>query len=205
MTARYVVRRASGSALATAPLVLMVLLSSCTQTNRAATSDTQSSAAADTQPVAQTDTVVKTTPPNTRPTAPAVQSADTIVGRVSEVGADPATWLSLQPSGGAAAVKLTGSVDALRSIGGAEVWVSGARQSDGFRVDAFEVRRVNGQLVDDGVVVVEPDRVDIRMRTGARRAVPNAPTAMRGMAGARIWVTRPAANRAPSYGVIAPQ
>jgi hypothetical protein len=82
--------------------------------------------------------------------------------------------------------------------------VSGERQSDGFRVDAFEVRRVNGQLVDDGVVVVESDRVDIRMRTGARRAVPNAPTAMRGMAGARIWVTRPDANRAPSYGLIEP-
>ena len=165
----------------------------------------QSAAAPDTQPLAQRDTVPKTIPPNTRLAAPAVQSADTIVGRVSEVGAEPATWLSLQPSGGATAVKLSGGVNPLRSIGGAEVWVSGARQSDGFRVDAFEVRRVNGELVDDGVVVVEPDRVDIRMRTGARRAVPNAPTAMRGMAGARIWVTRPAANRAPSYGVIAPQ
>jgi hypothetical protein len=181
----------------------VLVLSSCTSTNRAATSDTQASAAADTQRVVRRDSVPNVVTPNRRPVAVQSATPDTIVGRVSEVGAEPATWLSLQPTGGAA-IRLSGSVTALRSIGGAEVWVSGERQSDGFRVDAFEVRRVNGQLVDDGVVVVESDRVDIRMRTGARRAVPNAPTAMRGMAGARIWVTRPDANRAPSYGLIEP-
>lgn len=161
-----------------ASIVLMVF-ASCTPANRAATTDTQRSG------------------------TPSI-TLDTIIGRLSEVGAEPATWLSLQPSGGGKALQLSGRVAGLRRVAGAEIWVLGDRQSDGFRVDAFEVRRVNGQPVDDGVIVVEPDRVDIRMRTGARRPVPNAPSTFRGMPGARVWVTRPDVERAPSYGVIEP-
>lgn len=130
-------------------------------------------------------------------------SADSVVGRVSEVGADPMTWMSLRPSNGGAAIRLTGSIaDKTRAVAGADVWVMGERTSDGFRVDAFEVRRVNDAPVDDGVIVVASGRVAVRLPSGTERDVPNAPPAMRDLAGARVWVTRPVSGVAPSYGVI---
>lgn len=117
------------------------------------------------------------------------------------MGADPATWIAIVPPGGRA-IRLAGRIEPLRKITGAEVWVSGFGEHDGFQISRFEVRRVNGRDVDDGVVLVQGDRVSLRSSSGATRDIPNAPTALRGMSGARIWVTRPAVNQAPSYGVI---
>jgi hypothetical protein len=133
----------------------------------------------------------------------AAVAADTIVGVVSEVGADPSTWMSVQPTGGGRPLRLSGdSAAVLRGVTGAEVWLSGATVSDGFRVDAFEIRKANGQVVDDGVVSVEQDKVSIRMRSGTQREVPYAPPALKALVGARIWVTRPVTNQAPTYGLI---
>jgi hypothetical protein len=42
------------------------------------------------------------------------------------------------------------------------------------------------------------------MQSGAQRDVPYAPPALRELAGARIWVSRPVAGVAPSYGVVTP-
>lgn len=128
--------------------------------------------------------------------------ADTVSGTVTEVGADPATWLSLRPLTGGQALRLEGRADALRSVTGAEVLLQGARQGAAFRVDSFTVRRVNGHPVDDGVLVVTADRVMLRMAPGVEREVPDAPTAMRARAGARVWVTHPVRGTSPSYGVI---
>jgi hypothetical protein len=129
--------------------------------------------------------------------------ADTVVGVVNEVGADPMTWMSVQPAAGGASMRLSGTgATVLRGVTGAQVWLSGARQSDGFRVDAFEVRMANGKPVDDGVVSVDGSRVSLRMRSGQQREIPDAPAEMRNLAGARIWVSRPVTNQVPSYGVI---
>jgi hypothetical protein len=135
--------------------------------------------------------------------SPAMSAADTVIGVVSEVGADPATWMAVRPLSGGGSLRLSGTGAAtLRSVSGAEIWLSGAREGNSFRVDAFEVRRVNGQPVDDGVVRVAGSTVVVRLRSGVEREVPNAPQALREHAGARIWVTRPVAGQAPSFGVI---
>lgn len=128
---------------------------------------------------------------------------DTLIGVVSETGADPATYMAVKPNSGSASMRLTGDgATTLRAISNAEVWLSGARASDGFRVDAFEVRRANNQTVDDGIVSVSAAKVFLRTRSGAQREIPDAPPALMALSGARIWVTRPVANQAPSYGVI---
>jgi hypothetical protein len=42
------------------------------------------------------------------------------------------------------------------------------------------------------------------MVAGREREIPSAPPALRSLAGARIWVSRPDGGVAPSYGVINP-
>ncbi len=131
-----------------------------------------------------------------------VPAADTAVGRVVEVGPDPVSWMALTLSSGAQ-LRLSGPVaQVLRAVSGATVWITGAREPNAFRVDAFEVRAVNDQPVDDGVVMVTPTAVAIRIRSGVQRDVPDAPPALREMAGARIWISRPVVGVAPSYGLI---
>lgn len=138
--------------------------------------------------------------------AQALQSAaaaDSAVGRIAEVGSDPSTWMVLQPSGGGTALRLSGtSVGALRAVAGADVRLLGTRNSAEFRVDGFEVRRVNGQSVDDGVIDVSTEGVTIRLQSGRSRGVPNAPEALRRLTGARVWISRPVDGVAPSFGVI---
>lgn len=134
--------------------------------------------------------------------APVGPTADTAVGRVAEVGPDPATWMALTPPGGTQ-IRLRGQGgEEMRAVTGAMVWVRGTRDAAGFRVDAFEVRQVNDQPVDDGVIVVTAGGVAVRMQSGVQREVPNAPRSMREMPGTRIWVSRPVSGVAPSFGVI---
>ncbi len=142
-------------------------------------------------------------------TTPATTAAPVVeaTGRVVEVGADPATWLALEPIGGGAQTRLSGPGAALlRSVNGAVVWVSGQRAADNdIRVDVFEVRRIGDRDVDDGIVVATANGVELRSRSGATRPVPNATPALRDIAGARVWLSRPVAGVTPSYGVIAPK
>lgn len=145
-------------------------------------------------------------PPDSQRSSPATPRSvtsrgDTVVGRVSEVGADPATWLTIRPSGGRA-LRLGGDVAPLRSVIGAEVWLSGARTANGFDVERFEVRRVNGAPVVDGLLVVTGEKVWVRTRSGALHDIPDAPPVLRDLAGTRVWVTLAARNQAPSFGAI---
>ncbi len=59
--------------------------------------------------------------------------------------------------------------------------------------------------MDDGIVVAAASGVELRMRNGVTRPVPLATPALRGIAGARVWISRPVAGVTPSYGVIAPK
>ena len=132
-----------------------------------------------------------------------VVAADTVVGVVTEVGADPATWMSIRPAGGGQSLRISGPGAALmRNTNGTEVWVSGTRRVDEFSVDVFEVRKANGVPVDDGTVVVEGGRAFLRYRLGSRREIPDAPPQLLTMNGARVWITRPVTNQTPTYGVI---
>ncbi|MGH8638238.1 MAG: hypothetical protein ACREUZ_13980 [Burkholderiales bacterium] len=192
-------------------LLAVLAALACTNAGNRSTDDTATAAGLDTiAPGAREVAHALGPPPAPRdsprvaPSAVAASatSEDTLVGQVSEMGADPATWIALVPRGGRA-VRLGGNVAPLRSLTGAEIWVSGGGEHDGFQVTRFEVRKVNGRDVDDGIVMlVQPDRLALRMRSGATRSIPNAPPALRALADARIWITRPVANQAPSYGVI---
>jgi hypothetical protein len=138
------------------------------------------------------------------PNAASVAAADTLTGVVTEVGADPATWMSIRPAAGPSLRIVGPFAPAMRSVNRTEVWVSGRRQADGFSVDAFEVRRANGVAVDDGVIAIEGGKAFLQLRSGTRREIPDAPPALLAMNGARVWITRPVSGQAPSYGVISP-
>ena len=135
-------------------------------------------------------------------TAPAVLHTEAL-GRVVEVGSDPTTWLALESLSGGQ-TRLSGSGSAmLRAVPGAIVWVSGNRTATEIMVDVFEVRRVGELEVDDGIVVAATNGVELRLRNGTTRPVPLATPALRAIAGARVWISRPVDGVTPSYGVIA--
>ena len=127
-------------------------------------------------------------------------AADSVAGIVTEIGADPATQLSLASAAGGAPRLLVGdSAQPMRSVSGAEVVVLGAPGAEGFRVTGFTVRSVSGMAVDDGVVTRGAGGLELVMRGGARRPLP---AQLEPYAGQRVWVTRPESGRAPSFGVI---
>jgi hypothetical protein len=128
--------------------------------------------------------------------------SDTALGTVVQVGPDPGSWTGLALADGTQLRLIGVGAGPLGSVTGAQVWIAGARAANGFRVDAFEVRAVNDQPVDDGVVIVAATAVAIRMWSGTQRDVPYAPPALRDLAGARIWISRPVVGVAPSYGLI---
>jgi hypothetical protein len=128
---------------------------------------------------------------------------DAIVGMVGEHGADPITFIAITPAGGPQTRVSGGQLEQLRAVKGAEVWASGRKDASGFRVDTFVVRRANNQDVADGIVSVSGTTVIVRTASGTVR-YPDAPTALRAAAGARVWITPPVAGQAPSFGVIRP-
>ena len=141
--------------------------------------------------------------PSEDPGPPASASTDTAFGRVESIGADPDTWLALVQPGVGVQLRLDGAIaPELGAVTGAEVWLRGTRHTGGFRVDSYQVRRVNGQPVDDGTVVVAATTVHVQTAPGVARLVPNAPPSLRELHGARIWITRPVEGVAPSYGLI---
>lgn len=155
--------------------------------------------AADTNPGTDTKADTKT---DTKAPTPVVKG-DAIVGVVGEHGADPITFIAITPAGGPQ-TRVSGSqLDGLRAVTGAEVWARGKKDANGFRVDTFVVRKANNQDVADGIVTVSGTTVVVRTGSGTVR-YPDAPTALRQAAGARVWITPPVAGQAPSFGVIKP-
>jgi hypothetical protein len=153
---------------------------------------------------ATTATTVAKSPPTAQKTTGTASSRapDTLVGRIVVVGMDPTTYTALALSNGTQ-VRLNGmDAQAIGSITGAQAWVSGKRVASGLDLEEFEIRRVNDQLVDDGIVVVRPNAVSIRTRSGRVRDIPDAPHELHSLNGARIWITRPVTGVAPSFGVI---
>lgn len=128
-------------------------------------------------------------------------AADSMRGRVEVVGAEPATSVVLLDGAGGA-VPLLGEVGALRSLAGLEVVVWGAGGGPGgFRVARFAVRAHMGVSAVDGVLGREGDDWFLTTDDGERRPIPRLPEALRGRAGARVWIAGPLA--APdAFGVI---
>jgi hypothetical protein len=138
---------------------------------------------------------------NTSQTRTRPSVGDVIIGRVNEHGFDPVTFLAITPASGAQ-IRISGSqIAALGNVKGADVWAQGRQDADGFVVDTFEVRQVNDRPAEDGIVSVAGTTVTVRTAR-ATLTYPDAPTALRDAAGARVWITPPVAGQAPSFGII---
>jgi len=91
----------------------------------------------------------------------------------------------------------------LTRVGGAEVQVRGQANSDAFLVSSFTVVSVDSRLVVDGVLRNDGAKVLIETARG-RMQLGNPPSALRTMAGARVWVGGPLDAGPNVYGIITP-
>ena len=144
------------------------------------------------------------------PTTPAPKgdrpraTPDTARGVVRVVGSLPVNVsVVLAPEGSSERIRLTGQgATVLRGLGGVEVVVRGARGPSGeIDVRSFTVRSVNGEPAVDGVIVADGSALAIATESGRRR-IGNPPDALRGLVGARVWITGPLDTGAITYGVI---
>ena len=131
------------------------------------------------------------------------QTADSLRGKVTIVGSDPGTWLSLQPENGGASLRLEGAAgEPLRSVGGSMVTVTGHRNGAVFEVASFIVREVDGQPANDGVVTRQGTSLALMLTGGGRFELSSPVEHLYRIEGLRIWMIVPRPGSAPSYGVI---
>ena len=90
---------------------------------------------------------------------------------------------------------------ALSRMGGVEVLAIGKRTPDHFRVARFVALNVAGSPVVDGFVRNDGGRLVLETADGLL-ALGNPPAALRGMVGARVWISGPLDTGPNSYGVI---
>ncbi|MFL5537951.1 MAG: hypothetical protein ACJ8J0_03120 [Longimicrobiaceae bacterium] len=131
-------------------------------------------------------------------------AADTLRGTVEVVGSEPATSIALLLDGGARAVTLEGERPLLDRLAGLEVAVWGAPVRAGvFRVERVAVRASGGVAAVDGVLVrAAGGGWVLAMEEGRRLPLPHLPEALRGMAGARVWLAGPLDRPPDSFGVV---
>jgi len=134
--------------------------------------------------------------------AAATAAADSLRGTIEVVGSEPATSVALLMDGGARAVTLVGERPLLDRLAGLEVAVWGSLLRPGvFRVDRVAVRAASGVAAVDGVLAREGAGWVLVTVDGRRMAIPRLPEALRGMAGARVWIAGPL-DHPDSFGVI---
>jgi hypothetical protein len=130
-------------------------------------------------------------------------AADTLRGIVEVVGSEPATSVALLMDGGAPPVTLDGERPMLDRLAGLEVAVWGSLVRPGvFRVERVAVRAAGGVAAVDGVLVHDAGGWALTTEDGRRLPVLYLPDALRGMAGARIWLAGPLDRAPDSSGVI---
>lgn len=130
-------------------------------------------------------------------------AADSLRGTIEVVGSEPATSIALLMDGGARAVTLEGERPLLDRLAGLEVAVWGSPVRAGvFRVERVAVRASGGVAAVDGVLAREGAGWTLVMADGRRLAIPHFPEALRGMAGARVWLAGPLDRAPDSFGVI---
>jgi hypothetical protein len=129
---------------------------------------------------------------------------DSLIGIVSITGTSFEQQLTLR-SGDMSTRLSASAIDsaALSRVGGIEILVVGKRNTDGFRVDHFTARSVGGSPVVDGLLRSEGGRLVLETASGRIR-LGNPPSALRGMIGARVWISGPTDRGPNSYGVIVP-
>jgi len=137
------------------------------------------------------------------PGADAAVPADTLRGTVRMTGSEPGVIFVVVDAAGRATA-LDGDRALLERLAGLEVAVRGdAMAGAPFRVARVSVRAVEGVAAVDGVLAREGGRDVLVMHDGTRRGVARLPEALRGRAGARVWLAGPLDGDVDSFGVIA--
>jgi hypothetical protein len=129
-------------------------------------------------------------------------AADTARGIVEIVGAEPITSVRIATADGR--LTLTGpDADGLRLAAGTEVWVAGTREAgDGFRIEAFAVRAIDGMAAVDGILELDGDAAVLVTRTGDRVRFAPAPAGLRPLEGRRVWIAGPAGGEPQAWGSL---
>jgi hypothetical protein len=129
-------------------------------------------------------------------------AADTARGVVEIVGAEPITQVRIATPDGR--LTLTGpGADELRLAAGTEIWVAGTREEgDGFRIEAFAIRAVDGMAAVDGFLELDGDDAVLLTRTGDRVRFTPAPAGVRQLEGRRIWIAGPAGGEPQAWGPL---
>jgi hypothetical protein len=127
---------------------------------------------------------------------------DTLRGMIEVVGSEPATSVALLLDGGTRAVTLEGERPLLDRLAGLEVAVWGSPVRGGvFRVVRVAVRAASGVAAEDGMLAREGAGW-VLVTGGGRLPIARLPEALRGMAGARVWIAGPLDRAPDSFGVI---
>jgi hypothetical protein len=131
-------------------------------------------------------------------------AADTLRGIVEVAGAEPLTRVVLRTPDGD--VPLEGEATAaLRRASGAEVWIAGQRGEDGaMAVAEYRVRAVDREVAADGMLEVDGADVILVTADGERLRYQRAPTALRALAGHRVWIAGQPGREPTSWGVLEP-
>lgn len=133
----------------------------------------------------------------------AAARGDTLRGTVRITGSEPGVTYVVEDAAGRQTA-LEGGRSLLERLAGVEVAVEGdAVAGAPFRVSRVAVRAVQGIAAVDGVLAREGGRDVLVLRDGSRRVVARLPEALRGRAGARVWLAGPLDGDIDSFGVIA--
>lgn len=135
-------------------------------------------------------------------------TVDSLIGIVSVTGTSFEQHLMLRGAHGSrpeATTLMAAPADsiAISRLGGVEILVRGRREGNAFRVATFEVLRVDGAPVIDGVLVRDGARLALWGARG-RITLGNPPAAFLQMIGARVWVSGPLDTGPNAYGIIVP-
>jgi hypothetical protein len=129
---------------------------------------------------------------------------DSLTGAVSITGTAFEQQLVLRSGDRATPLSARASDSAaLSRMGGVEVLVIGRRTSSVFQVERFAALNVAGSPVVDGFVRNDGGRLVLETTNG-RIPLGNPPSTLRGMIGARVWISGPLDTGPNSYGVIVP-
>lgn len=138
------------------------------------------------------------------PSVDVTATLDTRAGIVSVTGTSFEQRLVL--TSGTRVINLVASAadsSALSHVGGVEVLARGWADANTFHVASFVVRRVGGELVVDGVLGRDGERL-VLDTVGGRVVLGNPPAALRGIVGARVWIGGPLDIGPNNYGIIIP-
>lgn len=135
----------------------------------------------------------------------AAVAPDSVTGTVAVTGTSFEKQIVLRPESGRP-IRLTVTASdssALSRMTGVEVRMIGKRNGDVLEVEKFAAVRVAGLPVVDGVLRNDGGRLVLDTSEGTIQ-LGNPPDALRGMVGARVWISGPLDKGPNTYGLIVP-